>query len=141
MLLAYAIAGALLRNGARQGERDGARHRKRASCMTTLLSDQVSDQVNGVRDTSPEAALERDWATNPRWAGITRPYRAADVTRLRGSIQIEHTLARLGAERLWQLLQKELYVAALGALTGNPAVHQLKPRIKAIYLSGWQVAA
>ncbi len=109
--------------------------------MTTLLSDQVSNQVSGVRDATPEAALERDWATNPRWAGITRPYRAADVIRLRGSIQIEHTLARLGAERLWQLLQKELYVAALGALTGNQAIQQVKAGIKAIYLSGWQVAA
>ncbi len=109
--------------------------------MTTLLSDQVSEQVSGVRDATPEAALERDWATNPRWAGITRPYRAADVIRLRGSIQIEHTLARLGAERLWQLLQEELYVAALGALTGNQAVQQVKAGIKAIYLSGWQVAA
>ena len=109
--------------------------------MTTLLSDQVSEQVSGVRDATPEAALERDWATNPHWAGITRPYRAADVIRLRGSIQIEHTLARLGAERLWQLLQEELYVAALGALTGNQAVQQVKAGIKAIYLSGWQVAA
>src|SRR5437588_2525964 len=81
------------------------------------------------------------WKGNHRWQGITRPYRAADVIRLRGSIQIEHTLAQLGAERLWNLLQSEPYVAALGALTGNQAVQQVKAGLKAIYLSGWQVAA
>jgi isocitrate lyase len=87
------------------------------------------------------AALEQDWTTNPRWNGITRTYSAADVVRLRGSIQIEHTLARLGAERLWNLVNTEDYVAALGALTGNQAIQQVKAGLKAIYLSGWQVAA
>ncbi len=85
--------------------------------------------------------LEDSWKGNLRWKGIIRPYNAADVIRLRGSVQIEYTLARLGAERLWNLLQSESYVAALGALTGNQAVQQVKAGLKAIYLSGWQVAA
>src|SRR4026208_515339 len=76
-----------------------------------------------------------------RWRGITRPYSAADVERVRGSLRIEHTLARRGAEKLWQLLQNEDYVAALGALTGNQAMQQVKAGLKAIYVSGWQVAA
>jgi isocitrate lyase len=82
-----------------------------------------------------------DWQTNPRWAGVTRPYKPEDVERLRGSVQIEHTIARLGAERLWSLLHSEPYVPALGALTGNQAVQQVKAGLKAIYVSGWQVAA
>jgi isocitrate lyase len=81
------------------------------------------------------------WNDHPRWEGITRPYSAEDVLRLRGSIQIEHTLARMGAERLWQLLHHQPYVPALGALTGNQAVQQVKAGLEAIYLSGWQVAA
>ncbi|MBX5458397.1 MAG: isocitrate lyase [Thermogemmatispora sp.] len=85
--------------------------------------------------------LERSWREDPRWQGIKRPYSGQDVVRLRGSIQIEYTLARLGAERLWDLLHSEPYVAALGALTGNQAVQQVKAGLKAIYLSGWQVAA
>jgi isocitrate lyase len=76
-----------------------------------------------------------------RWRGITRPYSSADVERVRGSLRIEHTLARRGAEKLWQLLQNEDYVAALGALTGNQAMQQIKAGLKAIYVSGWQVAA
>jgi isocitrate lyase len=75
-----------------------------------------------------------------RWAGIERPYTQTDVLRLRGSIKIEYTLAKLGAERLWGLLHTEPYVAALGALTGNQAVQQVQAGLKAIYLSGWQVA-
>ena len=85
--------------------------------------------------------LISDWEGNLRWKGIKRPYSAEDVVRLRGSIQIEYTLARLGAVRLWNLLHSEPYVAALGALTGNQAVQQVKAGLKAIYLSGWQVAA
>lgn len=81
------------------------------------------------------------WETEPRWKGVKRPYSAEDVLRLRGSIYIEHTLARLGAERLWHLLHEEDFVPALGALTGNQAVQQVKAGLKAIYLSGWQVAA
>jgi isocitrate lyase len=87
------------------------------------------------------AQLALEWETNERWEGIKRPYSPEDVLRLRGSVQIEHTLARMGAQRLWQLLSTEPYVAALGALTGNQAVQQVKAGLKAIYLSGWQVAA
>jgi isocitrate lyase len=79
--------------------------------------------------------------TDARWRDITRPYSSADVERVRGSVRIEHTLARRGAETLWQLLQNEDYVAALGALTGNQAMQQVKAGLKAIYVSGWQVAA
>jgi len=85
--------------------------------------------------------LATSWQKDPRWQGIKRPYTANDVVRLRGSIEIEYTLARMGAERLWRLLHTEPYVAALGALTGNQAVQQVKAGLKAIYLSGWQVAA
>ena len=85
--------------------------------------------------------LQKDWAENPRWKGITRPYTAADVDRLRGSIHIEHSLARNGAEKLWTLVNNEPFINALGALTGNQAMQQVKAGLKAIYLSGWQVAA
>ena len=92
-------------------------------------------------NTDAATALEREWQSNPRWAGITRPYSAADVLRLRGSVLEEHTLARLGAERLWDLLHDRPYVPALGALTGGQAVQMVKAGLQAIYLSGWQVAA
>ena len=85
--------------------------------------------------------LQEEWTNNPRWAGIKRPYSEADVERLRGSVHIEHTLARLGAERLWNLLHSEPFTAALGAVTGNQAVQQVSAGLKAIYVSGWQVAA
>ena len=85
--------------------------------------------------------LERDWRTSDRWAGIVRPYGASDVERLRGSVRIRHTLAELGAERLWQLLRREGHISALGALTGNQAIQQVRAGLQAIYLSGWQVAA
>ncbi|ATA59034.1 isocitrate lyase [Geobacillus stearothermophilus] len=85
--------------------------------------------------------LEESWKNEERWKGIVRPYSAEDVIKLRGSIDIEHTLARRGAEKLWKLLHTEDYVHALGALTGNQAVQQVKAGLKAIYLSGWQVAA
>jgi len=96
--------------------------------MTTLTRDQ---QI---------AALEKDWAENPRWKGIKRSYSAADVVRLRGSLAIEHTLAKRGAEKLWNLVNNEPFVNTLGALTGNQAMQQVKAGLKAIYLSGWQVA-
>jgi isocitrate lyase len=86
------------------------------------------------------SALEKEWAENPRWKGIQRGYGAADVVRLRGSVPIEHTLARRGAEKLWNLINTEPFVNALGALTGNQAMQQVKAGLKAIYLSGWQVA-
>ena len=85
--------------------------------------------------------LEHDWKTNPRWKGVTRPYSAADVVRLRGTVPVEHTLAKMGSEKLWRSLHTEDYVNALGALTGNMAMQQVKAGLKAIYLSGWQVAA
>ena len=85
--------------------------------------------------------LEQDWVENSRWKGVRRDYTAADVVRLRGSVQIEHTLARRGAEKLWKLVSEENYVICLGAVTGGQAVQQVKGGIKAIYLSGWQVAA
>jgi len=85
--------------------------------------------------------LEREWKENPRWTGIERPYSAEDVIRLRGSLDIEHTLAQRGSEKLWDLVNSEPYVNSLGALTGNQAVQQVKAGLKAIYLSGWQVAA
>ena len=85
--------------------------------------------------------MQRTDGNDRRWAGITRPYTTEDVERLRGTVQVEHTLARLGAERLWQLLHSESYVNALGAMTGNQAVQQVKAGLPAIYVSGWQVAA
>ncbi len=119
--------------------------------MTTLVGDQVSDapeqRANEPQGTSAQttssaiAAREASWQQDSRWAGVTRPYTSADVERLRGSMQIEYTLARVGAERLWNLLQTRTYVAALGAVTGNQAVQQVKAGLEAIYLSGWQVAA
>ena len=87
-----------------------------------------------------EAQLEKSWATDPRWKGITRTYTGKDVLRLRGTVHIEHSLARLGADRLWQLLHEDEYVSALGALTGNQALQQVQAGLKSIYLSGWQVA-
>jgi isocitrate lyase len=87
------------------------------------------------------AELAKSWETEERWKGITRPYTAEDVVRLRGSVPIEYTIARMGAERLWNLMHTEDYVNSLGALTGNQAVQQVKAGLKAIYVSGWQVAA
>ena len=85
--------------------------------------------------------LEESWQSDKRWRGITRPFTAQDVFRLRGTVQIEYTLARMGAERLWQLIQQDDFVPALGALSGNQAVQMVQAGLKAIYLSGWQVAA
>ncbi|MEP7063519.1 MAG: isocitrate lyase [Betaproteobacteria bacterium] len=87
------------------------------------------------------ARLKKDWSENPRWKGIRRAYSADDVVRLRGSLAIEHTLARRGAEKLWKLVNEQPFVSTLGALTGNQALQQVKAGLKAIYLSGWQVAA
>ena len=89
---------------------------------------------------SETTALEREWAQNPRWQYVTRPYSAEEVARLRGSKRIEYTLARDGAEKLWRLLHEEEFINALGALTGNQAMQQVRAGLKAIYLSGWQVA-
>ncbi|SDR15179.1 isocitrate lyase [Thermostaphylospora chromogena] len=102
------------------------------------------DRLKGARAEAIREAAEQlrlEWESDPRWSGIERTYTAEDVVRLRGSVQEEYTLARLGAERLWRLLHTEDYVNALGALTGNQAVQQVRAGLKAIYLSGWQVAA
>ncbi|MCE7950223.1 MAG: isocitrate lyase [Xanthomonadales bacterium PRO7] len=95
-----------------------------------------------MKNTLPSAEqIKIDWQNNPRWNGVTRPYTAEDVVRLRGTVHVEHSLARLGAEKLWKSLHNEDFVNALGALTGNQAMQQVKAGLKAIYLSGWQVAA
>ncbi len=86
------------------------------------------------------AHLAKQWKTAPRWKGITRPYGPESVWKLRGTVQVDHTLARLGAEKLWRLLHEEPYVASLSAISGGQAVQQVKAGLKAIYLSGWQVA-
>jgi isocitrate lyase len=87
------------------------------------------------------ATLEKEWKTSPRWKGVARPYRGADVVRLRGSVRLHYTLAYLGAKKLWHLLNTEDFVRALGAVTGNQAVQMVRAGLKAIYVSGWQVAA
>jgi len=99
--------------------------------------------MDDVRDLIAREAeeLERRWARDPRWAGVARPYAAEDAIRLRGSLRREHSLARHGSERLWQLLHTEEHVAALGCLTGGQAVECIKAGLQAIYVSGWQVAA
>ena len=84
--------------------------------------------------------LESNWADSPRWQGIERNFAAADVVRLRGTVQVEHTLARLGSEKLWRLINREEPLCALGALTGNQAIQEVQAGLKAIYCSGWQVA-
>ena len=91
--------------------------------------------------TPDSETLESRWQSDPRWSGISRPYSGKDVERLRGTVQVEYTLARLGAERLWNLLHTEPYVAALGAMTGNQAIQQVAAGLQALYISGWQVAA
>jgi isocitrate lyase len=106
-----------------------------------IREEEMSDEEKTAQYALAQDCLNYEWANNPRWKGIERPYSAEDVLRLRGSVQIEHTLARLGAERLWELLQTEPYVNSLGAMTGNQAVQQVQAGLKAIYVSGWQVAA
>ena len=110
---------------------------ERSHIATTCLTPNHRD---GLRKQSVEA-LKRHWAEDDRWRGVTRPYSAEEVIRYRGSVGIEHTLARRGAERLWKLLHTEDYVHALGAVTGNQAVQQVAAGLKSIYVSGWQVAA
>ena len=95
----------------------------------------MESRINEVR------ALEQDWSQNPRWKGVKRSYSAEDVVRLRGSLRVEHTLAKRGAEKLWSMTRERPFVNSLGALTGNQAVQQVKAGVPAIYLSGWQVAA
>ena len=87
------------------------------------------------------AAIQSDWDNNPRWKGVKRGYSAADVYRMRGSVQIEHTLAKRGAEKLWKMVTERPYVNSLGAMSGNQAMQQVRAGVPAVYLSGWQVAA
>ncbi|MBN3859305.1 isocitrate lyase [Neisseriaceae bacterium PsAf] len=98
-------------------------------------------KIETVKRAARVAAIKADWDVNPRWKDIKRGYTAEDVERLRGSVQVEYTLARNGAEKLWDLVNNEEFINCLGALTGGQAVQQVKAGIKAIYLSGWQVAA
>src|SRR3954449_2551188 len=100
------------------------------------MTDQLTETRGGTA-----ADLTLAWAGDPRWLGIKRSYTAQDVVKLRGTVQEQHTLAERGARRLWELLNSEDYVHALGALTGGQAVQQVRAGLKAIYLSGWQVAA
>jgi isocitrate lyase len=87
------------------------------------------------------ASLKKDWKENPRWKGVERPYSAEEVVKLKGSVNIEHTLAKQGAEKFWDYLMQDEVVCALGALTGNQAIQEIQAGMKAIYCSGWQVAA
>ncbi|HLU44074.1 MAG TPA: isocitrate lyase [Natronosporangium sp.] len=110
----------------------------------TTVERSATPSPNGAVSTDRQAAaaaLRAEWASHPRWAGVRRRYQAEDVIRLRGRVQEEHTLARLGAQRLWRLLHERDYVPALGAMTGGQAVQQVKAGLEAIYVSGWQVAA
>jgi isocitrate/methylisocitrate lyase len=118
-----------------------ANNRTKNSTQPSIPSPSMSSEEKTAQYTLAQDCLNYDWVNNPRWRGIERPYSAEDVLRLRGSVHIEHTLARLGAERLWELLRTEPYVNALGAVTGNQAVQQVQAGLRAIYVSGWQVAA
>jgi isocitrate/methylisocitrate lyase len=113
----------------------------RAIAVRTLRSIRFHPEKSVHPRQKETAALEKDWAENPRWQGVKRGYTAQDVVRLRGSVKIEHTLARLGAEKLWKKCNELPFVNSLGALTGNQAMQQVRAGVPAIYLSGWQVAA
>ena len=109
--------------------------------MTVTLNNPDATTTEGGPQLSAAEALRSEWNVNPRWAGVERTYSAEDVVQLRGSVVEEHTLARRGAEKLWEQLQTKPFTRALGALTGNQAVQQVRGGLEAIYLSGWQVAA
>ena len=113
--------------------------------MTTTIQDKaikICERLSCHEILGDDAAcLQQEWDCDPRWHGIHRPYTPEDVLKLRGTLKLEHTFAEVGAQRLWYLLQTEDYIAALGAMTGNQAVQQVEAGLKAIYLSGWQVAA
>src|SRR6202043_2184515 len=119
------------------------RHRRFSySTGQPSISHQSGNQRRNAMSRQQQAQeLQKQWDTDPRWKGITRSYSADDVVRLRGSVPVEHTLAKRGAEKLWASIHDKPFVNALGALTGNQAMQQVKAGLKAIYLSGWQVAA
>src|SRR5207253_10071139 len=121
------------------GQRLANRQPKKKMSGTSKVKGKGSSGVGKKRDEMKKA--DHDWANNPRWKGISRSYSLSDVRRLQGNVIIEHTLARRGAEKLWSLLQAEPFINALGALTGNQALQQVRAGLKSIYLSGWQVAA
>src|SRR5437667_6485730 len=121
------------------GQRLAKRQHQKKMTGTSKAKGKGSSGVGKNRDEMKKA--DHDWANNPRWKGISRNYSVSDVRRLQGNVIIEHTLARRGAEKLWRLLQAEPFINALGALTGNQALQQVKAGLKSIYLSGWQVAA
>src|SRR5260221_7555727 len=104
------------------------------------MSSNGTNGANGNGNVHKHHALNH-WSTDPRWSGITRPYSYSDVVRLRGSIQIEYTLARLGAERLWNLMHADAYVPALGAITGNQAIEMVQAGFEAIYWRRWRAGA
>src|SRR3989441_1536039 len=112
-----------------------------AGATTNMATNGKSNGKTNGKANGKSNGLDKEWASNSRWAGVTRPYSVEDVERLRGSIRIEYTLARRGAERLWKLLRSEPYIPALAAMTGNQAIQQVKAGLLAIYVSGWQVAA
>ena len=128
------------RRGRRGG--DGQRLANRQSQKKMSGTSRAKGKGNsGVEKNREEMKkADHDWANNPRWQGVTRNYSVSDVRRLQGSVIIEYTLARRGAEKLWSLLQTEPFINALGALTGNQALQQVKAGLKAIHVSGWQVA-
>src|SRR5216110_60690 len=121
------------------GQRLANRQPQKKMSGTSKAKGKGSSSVGKNRDEMKKA--DHDWANNPRWKGIFRNYSVSDVRRLQGNVIIEHTLAQRGAEKLWSLLQSEPFINALGALTGNQALQQVRAGLKAIYLSGWQVAA
>src|SRR5712671_286760 len=129
------------RRGRRGGDSQRLANRRPQKKMsgTSKTKGKGSSSVGKKRDEVKKA--DHDWANNPRWKGISRNYSVSDVRRLQGNVIIEHTLARRGAEKLWSLLQTEPFINALGALTGNQALQQVRAGLKSIYLSGWQVAA
>src|SRR5204862_6627735 len=121
------------------GQRLANRQSQKKMSGTSKAKGKGSSGFGKNRDEMKKA--DHDWANNPRWNGISRNYSVSDVRRLQGNVIIEHTLARRGAEKLWSLLQAEPFINALGALTGNQALQQVRAGLKSIYLSGWQVAA
>jgi isocitrate lyase len=114
--------------------------RNKGQRVARIANNFIREEIMSHRD-QEIAKIKKDWAENPRWKGVKRGYSAEDVYRLRGSVQIEHTLAKRGAEKLWKMTQEMPFVNSLGAVTGNQAMQQVKAGVPAIYLSGWQVAA
>ena len=115
-------------------------HTSETTASETTAATTAATPVRTGDQVQTATELQQSWESDPRWADIERSYTADDVIALRGSVGEENTLARRGAERLWRQLHEEDYINALGALTGNQAVQQVKAGLQAIYLSGWQVA-